>query len=349
MHPIAFRAFFGWIGCIGVICAAVVFAAFIENALRKDTACNYGYGFAIVVGVGICVVCSRYLMRLPRWDQVGYAFFVELWLESLGLIILGAAGLADVGMQLCGGYQLNSIVACVATMCLLLGIPLFLWVFFVTFTWFLGADSFFGFVTCRSCRSDSTVQFTSDSRPHEIDFITVGNGKIGMCIAPGRIKGRWNRSLEADLNRIHKDYNTDVLVTLLTQADFIDIQTPHLLESVRSHGLQSIHAPIRDKFIPANMEEFTQLVNTLVHLLRRGKTVVVHCNGGKGRTGLVVAAVLIATHGCSVSQAIDAVRAARAGTLYNPLQIFYAYQFASYWHENLLQNTLPLVIDLEHQ
>lgn len=273
---------------------------------------------------------------------------IELWLESFGLLLLGGLGLADAGMQLCGGFQLNSIVACVAVMCLMLGVPLCLWVHFIIVMWLIGSDGFFGLVTCRCCRSHSGPQYTSDSVPHEVDFLHVGAGKLGMCISPGRKKGRWDRSLNADLERIQSTYRSDVIVTLLTEQDIQDIQVPALLDSIRSRGIASIHFPIRDKFIPSDIERFTQLIHTIVQMLHRGKTVVVHCNGGKGRTGLVVVATLIAYHGYTVAQAMETVRASRAGTLYNPLQILYAHQFASYWHENLTQNTLPLALEIQH-
>ncbi len=49
--------------------------------------------------------------------------------------------------------------------------------------------------------------------------------------------------------------------------------------------------------------------------MREGKNVVVHCRGGLGRTGTVAACVLVALGNHSADEAIDAVRAARKGTV----------------------------------
>jgi protein-tyrosine phosphatase len=62
--------------------------------------------------------------------------------------------------------------------------------------------------------------------------------------------------------------------------------------SVQSYGIESIHFPIQDKWIPNNIGEVASLVEMIVLCVQQGKTIVVHCNGGKGRTGLVVAATL---------------------------------------------------------
>ncbi len=57
-----------------------------------------------------------------------------------------------------------------------------------------------------------------------------------------------------------------------------------------------------------------------------------HCNGGKGRSGMVVVSVLVAL-GMKPGDAIDLVRAARPGTIRNPAQVFYVKLFAQTWHQ----------------
>lgn len=97
---------------------------------------------------------------------------------------------------------------------------------------------------------------------------------------------------------------------------------PHFFDKVKAYGIQSIHYPIPDKWLPNSMDEISALVSNMCDLLSQGKRVVVHCNGGKGRTALVVVSVLISL-GLSASEATDIVRATRPGTLYNPAQIMY--------------------------
>merc|ERR1711924_184269 len=63
---------------------------------------------------------------------------------------------------------------------------------------------------------------------------------------------------------------------------------------------------------------------------REDHKVLINCNGGKGRSALVAAAVLIGL-GVSQSAAVAGVRAARAGSLRNPLQLWFLRSFARRW------------------
>ena len=351
MHPLAFRLIYAWFFIIGMIGAICVFASFVENARNIHAECGSAYGFSVVVGVSLALLTARWLMKMSRWDQTTWRFMVELWLESLGLIVVGGVGVTAGGVGICvngaEGYELNALVGCVAVLCFLMGLPGFIWINFVFFMYLLGSDLFNAAMTCRACQPRSVgPAFTSESRPHEVDFVAVGNGRIGMCISPGRKKGRWDRSLETDLETIRNEHHADVIVTLLTQQDLVDIQASNLLEGVLRRGISSVHYPIRDKFVPESIDTFCSLVLGIVELLHAGKTVVVHCNGGKGRTGLVVAAVLIAYQSSTVPESINIVRAARPGCLYNPLQILYTYQFASYWEEHRRVGTLPMPLQI---
>jgi protein-tyrosine phosphatase len=49
--------------------------------------------------------------------------------------------------------------------------------------------------------------------------------------------------------------------------------------------MESIHFPIKDKWIPPSMEGLIFLVDTIIERMKAGKAVICHCNGGKGRTG----------------------------------------------------------------
>lgn len=96
--------------------------------------------------------------------------------------------------------------------------------------------------------------------------------------------------------------------------------------------MESIHFPIKDKWVPDSMDQLILLVETIITRLRQGKTVVVHCNGGKGRSGTVVVAALIGL-GRKVEHSIDIVRRSRSGTIRNPLQIAYVKKFKTVWRK----------------
>jgi protein tyrosine phosphatase len=49
--------------------------------------------------------------------------------------------------------------------------------------------------------------------------------------------------------------------------------------------MESIHFPIKDKWVPPSMEGLIYLIDTIIERMKAGKTVICHCNGGKGRTG----------------------------------------------------------------
>lgn len=73
------------------------------------------------------------------------------------------------------------------------------------------------------------------------------------------------------------------------------------------------HEPVYD-FAAPTAEALRRAVEFCRRHLDRGESVVVHCMAGIGRTGTVLAAVLVSL-GRSAPQAIDEVRRLRAGSL----------------------------------
>merc|ERR1712094_46892 len=73
---------------------------------------------------------------------------------------------------------------------------------------------------------------------------------------------------------------------------------------------------------------------------REDHKVLINCNGGKGRSALVCAAVLIGL-GVSQSAAVAGVRAARSGSLRNPLQLWFLRSFARRWKSASKKSSKP--------
>lgn len=81
-------------------------------------------------------------------------------------------------------------------------------------------------------------------------------------------------------------------VVSLMEADEIRAKCPGLHETLRRHGLDVIHFPIRDYGVPGDLDAFRDLLANLHGRLARGQDVLVHCNGGLGRTAVVLAGLL---------------------------------------------------------
>lgn len=147
---------------------------------------------------------------------------------------------------------------------------------------------------------------TRADRSLRVGFVDARPGRLGMTLCPGR-KDR-GRDLDADLAALRAE-GASVLVTLTTQEELAWAGVPDLETRARGAGFETIALPIRDQEAPSDaaMDELTIAIRA--HL-DAGRTVVVHCMGGLGRSGLVAACVLV-DRGRSPSEALVAVREAR--------------------------------------
>lgn len=118
-------------------------------------------------------------------------------------------------------------------------------------------------------------------------------GVLGGCPRPGIF-----RDIALDLQALRR-VGTDVLVTL-TQ------EWPPETASIEAAGLRSIYQPIADLQPPT----VAQALETCAHVqaeISRGKAVVFHCHAGKGRTGTLLAAMLV-YNGMNAQAAVLATR-----------------------------------------
>lgn len=159
------------------------------------------------------------------------------------------------------------------------------------------------------------MRLTSEDSPIRVDFlpddVTALRGRIGLTFAPGKKDSRWNRDLRTDLDRLHDEFGISLLVCLLEDFEFEDLEIPDYEAEVARAQMELYRYPIRDMSVPSSLQE-TQL--TVAHILdraRRGKNVAIHCWGGLGRTGLVAACCLVAL-GQSAKESIALVRTDRS-------------------------------------
>ncbi len=162
---------------------------------------------------------------------------------------------------------------------------------------------------------------TSQSHPLSIAALdTPGGGRIGMTFCPGKIdpfamSGPWARDLDADLGAIQA-WGAAALVTLVEQHELVHLGVGGLGQRVQARGLDWYHLPIRDVSIPTPDFETQWRITgqALRACLLGGQSLVVHCRGGLGRTGLIAARLLIEL-GESPQAALLRVRAARPGAV----------------------------------
>ncbi len=161
---------------------------------------------------------------------------------------------------------------------------------------------------------------TSATHPLRVDFVDTSDlnlpGNLGLTFAPGKkqrhaFTGVWERDLETDLIALRDDFKTNLLVSLIEEHEFAHLRIPTLREQVPLYGMEVLWFPIRDQSVPTSTEKFHEAVRLIVERLSEGKTVVIHCMGGLGRTGLVAAAVLVATTELNPQEAVLVVRRAR--------------------------------------
>jgi ADP-ribosylglycohydrolase len=159
---------------------------------------------------------------------------------------------------------------------------------------------------------------TSLTHPIRVDWLSPqrGAGKVGITIAPGKhsnsreFGGRWERDLDIDLRALKDDCHCDVLVCLLEPEDLTRLKIPDLERRARALAMEVIRFPIRDVSVPPDTRLVHELVTTLQSHVRDGRNVVIHCEGGLGRSG-VIAGCYLATEGLSASQILEALQRAR--------------------------------------
>lgn len=106
-------------------------------------------------------------------------------------------------------------------------------------------------------------------------------------------------------------WGADIVLGLTTPAELDGLGVSDLSERFAAIGIPWINAPIEDFSIPDSALEavWPALRDTLVERLQSGGKVMVHCRGGRGRSGMIATALLIAG-GMAADTAVAAIRSA---------------------------------------
>lgn len=163
---------------------------------------------------------------------------------------------------------------------------------------------------------------TSQTHPLRIDPVSLAKstGKIGLTFCPGKVcdglyGGTWERDLEADLEAI-KSWGGSTLITLMEAHEFDLLGVPQFPPVLKGSGLHWLHLPIKDMQIPNDSFEkaWSEVAPKLYEKLKNGESIVIHCRGGLGRTGLLAARILT-DWGIDPIESVRRIREARPNSI----------------------------------
>lgn len=97
------------------------------------------------------------------------------------------------------------------------------------------------------------------------------------------------------------------VVVLAEHDEILEAAGVDLLQVYAQQGMEVFSVPIPDFGVPRSAG-FSMQVSRVVAAARQGRTVAVHCHGGRGRTGLFLACMAKQVKGMPADQAIQWVR-----------------------------------------
>ena len=116
---------------------------------------------------------------------------------------------------------------------------------------------------------------------------SIGEGFVAIMARP---------SLEADavasISNIAR-LGIQQVVSLLESNESRNLGLNAEREQVKAHGMGFISFPIPDMGLPSSVEEYALLSEKLFNQVNAGVNTLIHCHAGIGRSGLLVAGILL--------------------------------------------------------
>ncbi|MFC3118624.1 phosphatase domain-containing protein [Jhaorihella thermophila] len=122
-----------------------------------------------------------------------------------------------------------------------------------------------------------------------IHALQAGRGTLAICPLPGR-GGRYRGDLD-----LIRDWKPGLVLTLTTDSEMAKAGAQLLGTDIQSMGSRWRHLPIADFGTPAPRVErlWPEASQAARQALQGGGRVLVHCNGGCGRSGMIALRLLV--------------------------------------------------------
>lgn len=121
----------------------------------------------------------------------------------------------------------------------------------------------------------------------------VEPGRLGIMPRPRG--GDW---LEDEIRSL-KTSGVDVVASLLEREEISELDITGEQSFCEACGVSYLSFPIRDFGVPPSQRETLSFAGSLRERLREGKSVVIHCRQGIGRSSLMAACVLLLGGTCA--------------------------------------------------
>lgn len=155
-------------------------------------------------------------------------------------------------------------------------------------------------------------------------FLTIAEiaapipGRLAICPLPGK-----DGDLERDLAAIRL-WKADLVVSLAETDEMARAGAATLPRRIGDMGIAHHHFPIRDFDVPSLDDAGWPPLSKILHeALAAGRSVLFHCMGGKGRSGMIAMRLMIEA-GVDPEAALTAIRAARPGAVETAAQEVWA-------------------------
>jgi protein-tyrosine phosphatase len=144
-----------------------------------------------------------------------------------------------------------------------------------------------------------------------------------MTFLPGKRRdsgpGMHWRDLRADAARLRGELGVHDLLLLVEDHELEALGVSGIADALGERGIELLRFPIADAGVPSDRGALRLTLDDVLRRLRGGRSVVVACRGGLGRTGTIVGC-LLRDGGLDTDAAIALTRASRRHTIENPTQ-----------------------------